>query len=60
MKLNKINYVFIIEGLISLQEYAENYPLRFVQYIENSNKFKLVYDNRNIYGQAGVRIYQVL
>lgn len=60
IRLNKVDYIYIIESLITLQSYAENYPLAFVQYIDSSSHFKLVYDNRNKYGQAGVRIYQVL
>ena len=60
MKLHGIDYVYIIEGLISNQELAEYYPYRFVQYIESSPHFKLVYDNRNVYGVNGVRIYEVL
>lgn len=60
MKMHGFDYVFIIEALISQNEYAESYPYKFVGYIENSDKFKLVYDNRNVYGRAGVRIYEVL
>jgi hypothetical protein len=60
MKAHGFDYVFIIQGLISQQEFSENYPVKFVQYIESSPHYKLVYDNTKVYGQAGVKVYQVL
>jgi len=60
MKDHGIDYVFIIEGLISPYELSENYPVKFIEYVDTSDKFSMIYDNRNIYGKAGIRIYEVL
>jgi len=61
LKLHGADYIFVIEGLISTANLSENYPLSFVQYLEsNTTAYELVYDNREQYGQAGVRVYQVI
>jgi 4-amino-4-deoxy-L-arabinose transferase-like glycosyltransferase len=59
LKLNGINYLIILEGLITTQKLSENYPVEFVNYVEGSNKFTLVYDNRPTRGTDGVRIYEI-
>jgi 4-amino-4-deoxy-L-arabinose transferase-like glycosyltransferase len=60
IKFNGINYIFVLRGLISEGKFSENYPVEFINYIENSNKFKKVYDNSDVYGQNGIIIYEVL
>ncbi len=61
LKLNGINYVFVINGLITQQKLQENYPLSFVQMMENSTHFKKVYDNSDKFGpQLSARIFEVL
>ncbi len=61
LKLNGINYVYVINGLITPQKLQENYPQSFVQMMENSTNFKKVYDNNDKFGpSASVRIFEVL
>lgn len=60
MKLNGINYVFVINGLIVSRNLTENYPEQFVRMMENSTKFKKVYDNGDRFGSASVRVFEVL
>ncbi|HLE07157.1 MAG TPA: glycosyltransferase family 39 protein [archaeon] len=60
LKLNGINYVYVINGLISQQKLQENYYEPFVKMMENSTKFRNVFDNTNKFGPAGVKIFEVL
>jgi 4-amino-4-deoxy-L-arabinose transferase-like glycosyltransferase len=57
---NGVDYILVLKGLISTQKLKEHYPLEFINYIENSNKFENVYDNTDIYGDSGVIIYKVI
>ncbi len=60
LKLNGINYVYVINGLISQQKLQENYYEPFVKMMEKSTKFKNVFDNTDKFGPAGVKIFEVL
>ncbi len=60
LKLNGINYVFVINGLITPQKLQENYPESFVKMMENSTMFKKVFDNGDRFGHASVRIFEVI
>jgi len=60
MKKVGLDYIFVMKGLISDRKFSENYPVEFINYIENSNKFKKVYDNSDVYGQNGIIVYEVL
>ncbi|MCD6476995.1 MAG: glycosyltransferase family 39 protein [Candidatus Aenigmarchaeota archaeon] len=60
LKLNGYDYIFVMHNIISAIPYKESFPLGFLEYIDNSDKFEKVYDNTNIYGQNGVSIYKIL
>ena len=60
MKSNGIDYILVMNGLISQQKLREFYPADFVNYLNVDKNFENLYDNTNIYGQNGVTIYKVL
>ncbi len=60
LKLHGYDYVFIEQFTVSVVPYGEATPLQFLNYLETSQNFRKVFDNTGIYGQAGVRIYQIL
>jgi 4-amino-4-deoxy-L-arabinose transferase-like glycosyltransferase len=60
MKLNGITHIFVIKSLISEGKFSENYPIEFINYIENSNKFKQIFDNEQSFGPNSIIIYEVL
>ncbi len=56
-----IEYIFI-EGYTIVPDSAyhgEALPYSFVKYVESSGHFEKVFDNRDKFGNAGVRIYRV-
>ena len=60
LKLNGINYVFVINGLIAPAKLQENYPQQFVDMMEKSTFFKKIFDNTEKFGSNGARIFEVL
>jgi len=61
LKLHGFDYVIIEQFTISNTPYGDATPVAFVNMLEsNTDKFKKVYDNTARWGQAGVRVYQVL
>jgi len=60
LKLHGFDYVFIQEFTISNIAYREAISTSFLNYLEMSNKSEKVYDNTNIYGNSGVRLYKLL
>lgn len=60
LKLHGYDYIMIEQFTVSVIPYGESTPLQFLQFLESSAHFKKVYDNTNVYGQSGVRIYEVL
>jgi hypothetical protein len=60
LKAHGTDYIFIPEFIVSDVAYGGTISRPFISYMDSSSHFKMVFDNRNIYGNAGVRIYQVL
>lgn len=60
LRIHGFRYVYVVMNQISNVPYEEAYYTGFVNYIDNSDKFKLVYDNTPKYGYSGVRIYEIL
>ncbi|MFW9972924.1 MAG: ArnT family glycosyltransferase [Candidatus Odinarchaeota archaeon] len=60
LKLHGFDYVFIQDFTLSNTPYREAISTSFLNYLESSDKFEKVYDNTNIYGNSGVRLYKLL
>ncbi len=60
LKLHGFDYVFVPRFTISIVPYGESISLKFLNYMETSDKFEKVYDNTNRYGEHGAIIYKVL
>lgn len=60
LKEHGFDYVYVQQFTVSLTPYSEAITVGFLEYLEGSSKFKKVFDNTNIYGSGGVRLYQVL
>jgi 4-amino-4-deoxy-L-arabinose transferase-like glycosyltransferase len=60
LKAHGTNYIFIPEFVVSDVAYGGTISTGMISYMDSSSHFKLVFDDRNVYGNAGVRIYQIL
>lgn len=61
LKAHGTDYVFVPDFVVSNVPYSGTISVAFLNYMDSSPHFKLVFDNRKVYGEGnGVRIYQVL
>ncbi len=60
LKLHGFDYVFVPRFTISIVPYGESISLKFLNYIETSDKFEKVYDNTDKFGDHGAMVYKVL
>jgi len=59
LTLHGYDYIFVMVGLISQEAYSEGYTYTFYEYLSTSDKYELVFDNTETYGQSGVLIFKV-
>lgn len=60
LKLNGFDYVFVQGFVVSQVAYRDSISIDFLNYLSNSQKFKKVFDNTNVYGNGGMLIFKVL
>jgi 4-amino-4-deoxy-L-arabinose transferase-like glycosyltransferase len=60
IKKHGFDYIYVQMFSLSQEPMSQTYSVAFVNWLDSSSLFRKVYDNTNVYGQGGVRIYQVL
>lgn len=60
LKTHGYDYIIVEQFTVSVTPYGEATPLQFLNYLESSENFKKVYDNTNVYGEMGLKVYQVM
>lgn len=60
LKLHEFDYVFVQAFTLSDIAYREVITTSFLNYLETSDKFEKVYDNTDVYGNGGIRLYKLL
>ncbi|OGI12564.1 hypothetical protein A3K64_01510 [Candidatus Micrarchaeota archaeon RBG_16_36_9] len=60
LKLNGFDYVFVQGFAVSQVAYRDSISISFLNYLSNSQNFKKVFDNTDVYSNGGMLVFKVL